>query len=137
MVQEGQDFLWPGANENREYEITKVGSGEPASGFGSKLGEGRVKLSGTPPGLEDEMEPGRVVETDDLRKNIDPQAVQRRRSEAAREADRAKDAEITTDPLQWASDPSQYDYPGVDTGPTFREEQGEDFDTGGFMDRFF
>jgi hypothetical protein len=125
-------------SENSEVEITKIGEGEPVDdGFGSALGDGRVKLNQIPPGLDDEMRPGRVIETDTLRQNIDPREIQRRRSDEARAADRAKDAPLTSDPLEWASDPSGYDFPGVDTGPTFRKEQGDDFDTGGFLDSLF
>lgn len=135
MVQKGQTFLWPGMGDNKEYAIEEVGSGDPVDdGFGSSLGDGRVKLSGRPPGLDDEMHPGSVVETDDLRRSIDPREIQMRRSQESRAADAAKDAPLTTDPLQWASSPDEYDFPGVDTGPTFREEQGEDFDTGGLLD---
>jgi hypothetical protein len=111
-------------------EIDEIGTGEPDdSAFGDPMGEGRVRLSSTPVGLEDDIIQRRVIETDDLRDEIDPTAIQRRRSDAAREADRAKDAEVTTDPLKWASNPDEYDYPGVDTGPTFRENFDErDFD---------
>jgi len=138
MPQPGQSFLFPGMNDNKEYRIEEVGSGEPVDdGFGSALGDGRVKLNATPPGLDAEMKPGRVVETDDLRREIDPREIQRRRSEEARAADAAKDAPLTSDPLQWASSPEEYDFPGVDTGPTFREEEGEDFDTGSFLDSLF
>lgn len=132
MVQEGQDFLWPGMSDNDEVTITDVGSGE-SGGLGSMAGEGEVKLSrelgrGVP------TESPRVYELDTLRQNIDPTAIQRRRPEAAREADAAQDAPITTDPLTWASDPNHYDYPGIDTGPTFREVEGDEFDTDGFLD---
>lgn len=134
MVQSGQDFLWPGMSDNSEYEIVEVGKGQRESDFDTSPENGEVKLNGTPPGLDEEMKPGRVIETDTLRSEIDPRDIQRRRPEAAREADAAKDAPLTTDPLQWASDPSQYDFPGVDTGPTFRESEGEDFDTESLLD---
>jgi hypothetical protein len=125
-------------SDNREVEITDIGEGEPVDdGFGSALGDGRVKLNQSPPGLDEEMRPGRVIETDTLRRNIDPREINIRRSEEARVADSAKDAELTTDPLLWASNPDQYDFPGVDTGPAFREEQGDDFDTDGFLDDLF
>lgn len=138
MPREGQTFLYPGMSDNREVEITDIGEGEPVDdGFGSALGDGRVKLNQSPPGLDGEMRPGRVIETDTLRRSIDPQEIHRRRSDEARAADQGKDAPITTDPLEWASDPSAYDFPGVDTGPTFREEQGDDFDTDGFLDDLF
>jgi len=138
MPQPGQDFLWPGMGDNREYEIVEVGSGEPDdSAFGDPMGDGRVRLGGRPAGLEDDMVQGNVIETDDLRQEIDPVAIQRRRSDEARAADRGQDAPLTSDPLQWASAPDRYDFPGVDTGPTFREEEGEDFDTGSFLDSLF
>lgn len=127
MVQEGQTFLWPRANDNRMYEIEEVGEGEPEEGFGSKLARGRVKLSGTPTGLDDHMLPGRVVETEDLRDEINPARIHRRRSDPSRETDRAMDAEVTTDPLQWASNPDEFDFPGVDTGPLFDETFDDDF----------
>jgi len=131
MVQEGQTFLFPGTLDNQETTIAEVGEGEvDDSAFSSALGDGRVRLSSTPVGLDEEMMPGRVIETDTLRDEIEPEAVQRNRTEAAREADRAKDAEITTDPLQWASNPDEYDFPGVDTGPTFRDN----FDPDDFLD---
>lgn len=150
MVREGQSFLWPGATDNKEVGIEKVGEGEPAEGLGSKLGDGRVKLDRRPVGLEDEMHPGGVVETDDLRRELDPVAINRRRSDEARAADAAKDAPITTDPLEWASDPSQHDFPGVDTGPQFQSVEGGNtdrrdrmddadgiFDVEGFQDSLF
>jgi len=43
-------------------------------------------------------------------------------------------APLTTDPLEWASDPGGKDFPGVDTGPTFRDEQGAGFDTDSFVE---
>jgi hypothetical protein len=67
----------------------------------------------------------------------DPRALNKRRSPEARAADRAKDAPLTTDPGKWVSDPDEYDFPGVDTGPTFREEEGDDFDTDSFFDSLF
>lgn len=131
MLREGLDFLvQSGTGKNKQTTVTEVGEGEPADGFGSKLGDGRVKLNRTPIAVEDDMYPGRVVETDDLRREIDPERIHRNRSKTERRADESKDAEITTDPLKWASAPDQYDYPGVDTGPMFRDEFGE----GGFDD---
>lgn len=138
MVQEGQDFLWPAGGSNQEVRIEEVGKGEPDdSAFGDPMGDGRVRLSNRPLGLEDEMMPGRVIKTDDLREEINPTAIQHRRSTEARTADRAKDAELTSDPLRWASDPSHYDFPGVDTGPQFREAEGDDFDSDSFLDSLF
>jgi hypothetical protein len=130
MLREGLDFLLQrGTGKNKSVEIAEVGEGEPADGFGSKLGDGRVKLNQSPPTLEDDMLPGRVIETDDLRENINPERIHQNRSKTERIADESKDAEITTDPLEWAAAPDEHDFPGVDTGPVFEEEFGDsDFD---------
>lgn len=133
MVQEGQDFLWPGMSDNRSVTITEVGEGESGQ-LGSMAGEGEVELSREIM-VDDQWQ--KVVETDELREEIDPTSIQRRRPDAAREADSAKDAPLTSDPLAWASDPNHYDFPGVDTGPTFREAEGENFDTEGFLNSLF
>jgi len=128
MVREGQTFLFPGMSDNKEYTITEVGEGS-STGLGSGPGEGEVELSPVPPGVD------RVTEVEELREALDPTAINRRRSDEARTADTAKDAEITSDPLEWASAPDELDFPGVDTGPTFREAQGDNFDTDSFLDR--
>jgi len=127
MVQKGQDFLLAGKFENREHEIEAVG--ERADPFGLREGTS-VELDRKPLGDLDNP-----TSVQNLRREIDPRDIQQNRPEAAREADAAKDAELTSDPLQWASDPARYDFPGVDTGPTFRDQQGDDFDTGGFIDQ--
>lgn len=130
MLKEGLTFLLQsGTGSNNKVEVTDVGEGEPASGFGSKLGDGRVKLDQRPPGLGDDFLPGGVIEADAVRDEINPDRVHKNRSETARAADKAKDAEVTTDPLKWASAPNEYDYPGVDTGPQF-----DDTFDGGFDD---
>lgn len=136
MLRDGLQFLLqkPSGRGNKQITIDEVGEGEPAEGFGSKLGDGRVKLNQTPVSLDEQMLPGRVVETDVIRDEIDPQRIHGNRSETERIADESKDAEITTDPLKWASAPDQYDYPGVDTGPRFRDTFGGDFDD--FSDEF-
>jgi len=67
------------------------------------------------------IDKGRLERTDP-----DPSALNMRRSPEARASDRGKDAEITTDPLQWAQNPDEFDYPGVDAGPTFRDNFDED-----------
>lgn len=64
----------------------------------------------------------------------DPMEVHESRSEYAQRQDEARDARLTTDPEQYAKDPNSYDFPGVDTGPQFRESEGEDFDTSAFLD---
>ncbi|MFP4627190.1 MAG: hypothetical protein ACLFNI_11435 [Natronomonas sp.] len=133
MVQEGQSFLWPGMSDNRRVRITDVGEGESGQ-LGSMAGEGEVKLSESVVIGNDR---GRIHGVDELRAGLDPLAINRRRSDEARTADRAKDAELTTDPLTWASNPDEYDYPGVDTGPTFREVEGEDYDTERLLDSLF
>jgi len=126
MVQEGQDFVLAGNSSNREHTITAVG--EDADPFGMNDGES-VELDKAPFGEVDKL-----TSAQELRREIDPRDIQENRPEAAREADAAKDAELTSDPLQWASDPTRYDFPGVDTGPTFRDEQTGDFDTDSFID---
>lgn len=130
MLRDGLEFIMQtGVGRNREVEITEVGEGEPAEGFGSKLGDGRVKLDQNVPQLpDDDVYPGNVVETDALRDTIDTERVHKNRSRKERLADESKDAEITTDPIKWASAPDQFDYPGVDTGPGFRDTFGDDFD---------
>lgn len=37
------------------------------------------------------------------------------RSETAQIADESKDAEIADSPMQWANNPNEYDWPGIDT----------------------
>lgn len=39
----------------------------------------------------------------------------RQRSQKARRMDNRRAAEITRDPIEWASDPSEHDFPGIDT----------------------
>lgn len=136
MVREGQTFLMPKGmgSENKEVTITDVGEGEPAEGFGSKLAEGRVKLDRRPPVFDDDFLPGRVIETNTIREEINPQRIHQNRNQTEQIADEAKDAEITTDPLKWASAPDRYDYPGVDTGPQFEDTFGGGFDN--FADEF-
>jgi hypothetical protein len=120
MVKEGMTFLTTsGMSETKRVTITEVGS-EDSAFF--EADEGEVELS-TRVG-----EFGTSGDVDELRREIDPEAIHRRRPEAAREADEAKDAEVTTDPLEYARDPSRHDYPGVDTGPRFEESFDGDFD---------
>jgi len=133
MVKEGQTFKWPGGMDNREVKIEDVGSGESGQ-LGAMAGDGEVELDRSIGNPRSPLDRGTVQPIDDLREAIDPEAIQRRRSAAAREADVAKDAPITTDPLEWASDPAGLDFPGVDTGPTFREEEGDNFDTDSLLD---
>lgn len=66
----------------------------------------------------------------------DPRRVHEQRSEYAQNQDEARDAQITTDPVKYANDPDSLDFPGVDTGPTFREEN-PDFNRDSFFDQFF
>jgi len=56
----------------------------------------------------------------------DPREVHGSRSEYAQAQDEARNAQITTSPSQYASDPDSYDFPGVDTGPRFRNTFGDD-----------
>lgn len=63
----------------------------------------------------------------------DPRRVHESRSEYAQKQDKARDAKLTTDPDKYASDPNSLDFPGVDTGPEFRDAQ-EDFNEESFLD---
>jgi hypothetical protein len=123
MVQRGQTFLFPASGfesgSNERVEITDVER---------DVDETRLQLDDSLPGI------GRDTTADQLRSRIDPREVQQNRSAPARNADRGQDAPLTTDPLEWASDPAGNDFPGVDTGPTFRDEQGDDFDTDSFVE---
>jgi len=123
MVRKGQDFLFPTSgfdgDENKEITITDVDRGD---------NETTVDLDKRASGL------GAETSVDDLSSRIDPREVQQNRSPQARNADRGQDAPLTTDPLEWASDPAGHDFPGVDSGPAFRDEQGSDFDTDAFVE---
>lgn len=66
----------------------------------------------------------------------DPRDVHRDRSEYAQKQDEARDAQLTTDREKYAKNPDSYDFPGVDTGPTFRENEPE-FDTASFLEELF
>lgn len=119
MVRKGQDFLFPTSDRNKEITITDVERTDGAT---------MVDLDKRASSL------GRETSVDRLSSRIDPREVQQNRSAPARNADRGQDAPLTTDPLEWASDPAGNDFPGVDSGPTFRDEQGSDFDTDGFVE---
>ena len=58
----------------------------------------------------------------------EPGELNEMRPRNARVSDRGKDAKVTDDEVEWASDPSRHDYPGVDTGPRFEETFDDDFD---------
>jgi len=123
MVQRGQTFLFPvsgfGSGSNERVEITDVERDD---------GEEMLELDESLPGI------GRDTTADELRSRIDPREVQQNRSSPAQNAHRGQDAPLTTDPLEWASDPAGNDCPGVDTGPVFRDEQGDNFDTDSFVE---
>lgn len=57
------------------------------------------------------------------------------RPEETQDLDESRNARLTTDVQQWADDPEQFDFPGVDTGPTFREEN-PDFELDSFVESF-
>jgi len=63
----------------------------------------------------------------------DPRELHARRDQYARRQDEGRDAQLTTDPEKWANDMDSFDFPGVDTGPTFRDEN-PNFDTDGFIE---
>lgn len=127
MVQKGQTFLFPGTTRNREVTIEAVGADSDVRGM---FQENQVKLDKAL-----NLEAGRRERptVEELQESIDPQEIHSNRSPEARAADRGQDAPLTTDPLEWATDPSEHDFPGVDTGPTFRAEQGNEFDTDQFL----
>jgi len=123
MVKEGQTFLRRGSplggGGNKTIRITEVDR---------RADETRIELDQSVSTL------GTQTTVDDLRSKIDPREVHRNRSEEARTADRAKDAPLTTDPLEWASDPGGKDFPGVDTGPVFREQESDNFEVDAFAE---
>ena len=57
------------------------------------------------------------------------------RPESTQDNDESRDARLTTDVQQWADNPEKYDFPGVDTGPKFREEN-PDFELDEFVETF-
>lgn len=63
---------------------------------------------------------------DEQEKVPNPIEVHESRSDYAQAQDEARDARITTDPEQYASDPDSFDFPGVDTGPRFENAFGSD-----------
>lgn len=93
-----------------------------------KRGRRRLSDLGDKPGSDTVTADDVFIEPQDRNKNgIDPAEIHSERSYEAQIADEAKDATITTDEEQWASDPSDWDYPGVDTGPVFEENFDSDF----------
>jgi len=118
MVQQGQTFIFPGDRRD-SHTITDV----------ERNGD-EVELDFEPPivGL------GTSASKEELTQRLDPREIHDQRSPEAQIADEAKDAPLTTDPLKYASDPSGTDFPGVDTGPTFEDVEGEDFDTDSFVE---
>jgi hypothetical protein len=110
-----------GRRGGEDVEVISFGPEDPTA-------ERTVGLSLTEDQFERKLKRGKLEPT-----TPDPSALNKRRSQEARAADSGKDAELTTDPDEWVENPDELDFPGVDTGPKFREEQ-EDFDTGGFLD---
>jgi len=70
-------------------------------------------------------EPIDVVPTQAVRDELDPSDIHQARPRIEQRSDNRRDAELTTDPLQWASNPDEYDFPGVDTGPRFESAFGD------------
>lgn len=58
------------------------------------------------------------------------------RPERAQRVDEQSDAPLTADIDRWGENPDRLDFPGVDTGPTFREENPS-FDLDRFLDTFY
>jgi hypothetical protein len=131
MPQPGQTFFTSFGSELFETEIKETKTTDDREVFSIDARDTPAPLKGDQLLKEDGVA---VYDTQDVRGEIDPQRIHNARPRSNRRADERRDAEITTDPLQWASNPNEYDFPGVDTGPTFREEQGEDFDTDSFLD---
>jgi hypothetical protein len=116
-----------GAEEGeRVFELKQRGT-VPASELGGKVGESNEV---TP---EDVFVGPSQKSTSNNKDTPDPRRVHESRSEYAQKQDLARDARITTDPDQYASRSNSYDFPGIDTGPTFRDVQ-DDFDEESFLD---
>lgn len=115
-----------------KYEVTRV-----QETFGDRVSIETVPVRDDNNVSSKFMEPEFEREFAPANNTPDPFEIHESRSEYAQKQDEARDARITTDVEKWANDPDSWDFPGVDTGPTFRREQGEDFDTESFLDRFF
>jgi len=156
MPQEGDRVIFPDVGTFEDPatgndvvgEITdtdRIESVEPRdeTGFGIRSdegelgfeleGRGRTAISnlGSKTGGE-EVDPLDIaIEPADRRQSggsdIDPQAIHNDRTPEAQIADESKDAEITTNKRKWASNPDEFDYPGVDTGPRFEQTFNDDF----------
>jgi hypothetical protein len=123
MPQPGQTFFSsPSGFDLKETDIKAVQTPEDRQ---------LLALDDAPRGLEDDvLRPSRekpidAVPTEAVREELDPEKIHNARSIKARRMDQRRDAEITTDALVWASNPDEYDYPGVDTGPMFKDTFGE------------
>jgi len=114
-----------GSEELTVEEKTESG-GEPAV----KTGKRKFTKSQLDTFLQAERGPAKE------KRDIDPQELHESRNGFAQKQDEARDARLTKDVEKWANDMNSWDFPGVDTGPTFREEQGDDFDTESFLDKF-
>lgn len=62
----------------------------------------------------------------------DPREVHEGRSETAQRQDESRDARVTVDAEQYASDPDSFDFPGVDTGPGFESVYGDNLSSNKF-----
>lgn len=130
----------PEGSTPRFLSIEGIGKVE-ATGTRESLGAIRVELEPAEPGviaqslttnqLEEKVKEGEVEEA-----TPDPRTLHQRRSERSQELDEEFNAPITTDIEKWANDKDHWDFPGVDTGPTFRKEN-PDFDAGEFLDDMF
>lgn len=133
MPQPGQTFFSSFGSELFETEIKETETTEDREVFA-------IDAEDTPPPLRGahffKDEGVAVFDVDDVKERLEPQEIHNARPRSNRRADERRDAEVTADPLQWASNPDEYDFPGVDTGPTFREEFG-DVDPDSFQQKFF
>lgn len=131
MPQPGQTFF---SSRLSGLEETRIAAVRTVNRNGERTQ--LLALDDAPSALQDEVlpksrsDPIDVVPTESVREELDPAEIHQRRDDRSRRLDNQRDAEVTTDPLQWASSPNEYDYPGVDTGPTFRKN----FDKSDFSD---
>lgn len=133
MPQPGQTFFSSFGSELFETEIQETKTTAEREVFSIDAEDTPPPLRGSQMLKEDGVA---VFDADDVKERLDPQDIHDARPRSNRRDDEQRDAEVTTDPLQWASNPTEYDFPGVDTGPKFEEEFG-DVDPDSFQEQFF
>lgn len=126
------DVISAGGALATEYTVIDSEEPDPSGGPFSSDMFGSVTVAG-PKGTETKK--GSFVqgkEFEQRQDTLDPREIHERRSERSQQLDEEFNAPLTTEPEQWARNMDHWDFPGVDTGPKFREEN-PDFDT----DHFF